>query len=300
MARFVEILQGLPASGKSAYAKERVKENPHQIVRVNKDDLRAMMHNSVHGKDNEKQIREVESLIIKDSLQRSKSVIVDSTNFSKSNIERIQVLAALAAVPCTIKYFDVPWEECVCRNVLRDQKVPDDVIRSMHGRYVYVRGFVPTTSNKKTELPKYILVDVDGTLADCTHREHYVSSEGKKDWQSFFSLSTFDPLREDVVKLIEEKYSGIPRVVVTAREESWRPHTEKWLREKGFQFENILMRKSGDKRADAIVKQEILDLYCDVDNVIAVIDDRPRVIEMWQANGLHVENVGEDRWKGRE
>lgn len=300
MSRFVEILQGLPASGKSTYAKKKVEEQPHHIVRVNKDDLRAMMHCSVYGKENEKQVLDIETFIIKDALQRCKSVIVDSTNFSQSHINRIQNLARESVVTCTIKYFDVSLEECLLRNIGRDQKVPHDVIRGMHGKYVYVRDFVSTTSNKKTELPKYILVDVDGTLADCTHREHYVTSEGKKDWQSFFNLTPFDPLRNEVVELIENKYPGIPRIVVTAREECWRPHTEKWIREKGFEFENILMRKTGDKRADAIVKQEILDTYCDANNVVAVIDDRPRVIEMWKANGLHVENVGEDRWKGRE
>ena len=34
---------GLPASGKSTWAKEQVSQNPGQYKRVNKDDLRAML-----------------------------------------------------------------------------------------------------------------------------------------------------------------------------------------------------------------------------------------------------------------
>lgn len=36
------MLKGLPASGKSSWAKKLQNENPHRYKRVNKDELRAM------------------------------------------------------------------------------------------------------------------------------------------------------------------------------------------------------------------------------------------------------------------
>lgn len=301
--RFVEILQGLPASGKTTYAKEKINENPHQYTRVNKDDLRAMMHNSHHSaKNNEKQVLRVESYIIEDALVNNKSVIVDSTNLSQSHINRIKaIVAKYPNVSCKVKYFDVSLEECIERNKNRKESVPEDVIRGMWGKYIFVREFYPTTKNEKIDLEKYLLVDMDGTLADCTHREHYVKpnteiGSNKKNWDMFFNLTPLDPVRYDVLDLIQKKYKDIPKVIVTARAEEWRPHTEKWLKEKGIEFHQILMRNSNDRREDSIVKKEILDTYCDVSSVVAVIDDRPPVIEMWRQNGLHVEDVGGDRW----
>ena len=301
MVKFIEVLQGLPASGKTTYARKKIALDPYNLVRINKDDIRTMLHNSIHSYGNEKLVVKIESALIEKSLEEGRSVIVDSTNLNESNVIRIKNIASkYPKVKFVINYFDLPLQDCLTRNAERDTKVPEDVIRGMYGKYIYPKFFIPSTNNKKINLPKYILVDVDGTLADCTHREHYVVSSKKKDWNSFFNLTPFDLLRQDVVDMIEKKYKDIPKIIVTAREECWRPHTEKWLLENGIKFENILMRPSGDRRPDIEVKKEILDTYCDIENIIAVVDDRPCVVKMWKDNGLFVEDVGQERWAGRE
>jgi len=43
----IEILVGIPASGKSTYAKSVVAKDPNGWVRINNDNIRAMMHESV-------------------------------------------------------------------------------------------------------------------------------------------------------------------------------------------------------------------------------------------------------------
>ena len=43
----VEMLVGIPGSGKSTYAKQIVTKDPSNWVRINNDDLRAMMNGSV-------------------------------------------------------------------------------------------------------------------------------------------------------------------------------------------------------------------------------------------------------------
>jgi hypothetical protein len=47
------------------------------------------------------------------------------------------------------------------------------------------------------------------------------------------------------------------------------------------------MRKTDDNRCDSIVKEEIYNEYIkDKYNVLAVFDDRDRVVDMWRRIGL--------------
>ena len=55
------MLRGLPASGKSTYAKELADKG---WIRVNKDDLRAMLNNSNWSKGNEKRVLKLRDDII--------------------------------------------------------------------------------------------------------------------------------------------------------------------------------------------------------------------------------------------
>ncbi|MEO0647089.1 MAG: AAA family ATPase [Cyanobacteria bacterium J06650_10] len=59
---------GLPASGKSTWAKELITKESGRWVRVNKDLLREMCHNSKHSKSNEKFILKLRNLIILEAL----------------------------------------------------------------------------------------------------------------------------------------------------------------------------------------------------------------------------------------
>ena len=51
----VLVLIGLPASGKSTWAHDFIERNPNWI-RINKDDLRSMLHNGVWSKGNENKV----------------------------------------------------------------------------------------------------------------------------------------------------------------------------------------------------------------------------------------------------
>ena len=72
------MLVGLPASGKSTYAKSIVAKDPSNWVRVNNDDLRAMMNGSVWSQDYEKMITDARNYLIRDALKRGKNVIIDN------------------------------------------------------------------------------------------------------------------------------------------------------------------------------------------------------------------------------
>jgi hypothetical protein len=81
--------------------------------------------------------------------------------------------------------------------------------------------------------------------------------------------------------------------LVTGRPEHYREATLKWLNHYRVPFAPLHMRENGDHRPDDVVKEEILITHFDKERIELVIDDRPRVICMWQRHGLKVLDVGD-------
>jgi hypothetical protein len=50
-------------------------------------------------------------------------------------------------------------------------------------------------------------------------------------------------------------------------------------------YDELRLRKSGDRRSDVIVKREMLHRI-DETKVLFVVEDRNRVVEMWRKEGL--------------
>lgn len=136
---------------------------------------------------------------------------------------------------------------------------------------------------------KLVLVDMDGTLADVSHRLHHIQGR-KKNWKTFFRLMDADPPSEVVVKWVQNLSPEYDVVIVTGRPEQYRRNTEAWLKRHGIRFQEILMRRDGDHRPDYVVKRELLDSM-EKSRVAFVIDDRPSVCDMWRGCGLKVFQV---------
>ena len=58
-------------------------------------------------------------------------------------------------------------------------------------------------------------------------------------------------------------------------------------------YKQLYMRKTGDKRDDTIVKEEIFKEFIEPEYIVlGVIDDRNKVVRMWERLGLKVMKVG--------
>lgn len=141
-----------------------------------------------------------------------------------------------------------------------------------------------------------IVCDLDGTLASCTWRRHFVeplAGNRHKDWRSFFAGVPFDPVHKIVRGyLVNAANAGCKIVYVSARPEDVRRQTMAWLHKHECPDGRLLMRASGDSRHDPIVKEEILMGPLEGGRKIhTVIDDRPQVVEMWTRHGLRVWQV---------
>ncbi len=262
------VLKGLPASGKSTYAKELVAAG---WKRVNKDDLRAMIDSGKWSKKNEEVIKSTERGMAASYLQFGHNVVVDDTNFAHEGFWK-QLAESLGA-EFEVKFFDTPVMECIERDAKRGEKsVGAKVIMGMYNSYLKPKE--PEHIAMKSDA--YIF-DIDGTLALMDGRSPY----------DYSKVSTDKPNQNVINMLKMVQAAGNDIVIVSGRDASCQKDTLKWLEVQGIRFDLLIMRSPGDVRNDAIVKKEIYrENILPVYNVLGVFDDRNRVVDMWRSLGL--------------
>lgn len=131
-----------------------------------------------------------------------------------------------------------------------------------------------------------IIVDMDGTLSDCTHRRHFV--EGKRqNYDAFYRRCGDDPLHEHIALIVRRMAQDHAVLVTTGRPARYAGVTAIWLGLNDVPFDHILTRADGDYRADDVVKEEILDRdILPSYRVVFALDDRARVVQMWRKRGI--------------
>ena len=162
---------GLPASGKSTWAKELITKEAGRWVRVNKDLLREMCHNSKYSKSNEKFIVRLRNMIILEALAAGKHVVIDDTNLHPKHIRTVtELVKGKATVEVNNSFLQVPVKECIRRDLGRMNSVGKDVIMQMYRQFLLPKHEPPAHN---PELEDVIVVDMDGTLALMGDRSHY-------------------------------------------------------------------------------------------------------------------------------
>lgn len=279
------LLKGLPASGKSTRAKEIV--DTGNYIRVNRDLLRTMLHFDKWSGNNEGMTVEAEKSIAANALANGINVVVDDCNLNNGNADMWKEVAKAFEASFQVEKMKTSMEECLERDLGREKPLGRHVIINMALQY----GLYPKPAKG------LILCDLDGTLCDIKHRLHFVKGE-TKNWKAFFKAMPDDELRLDTVdKLLTFEEMGHEIIFVSARPETYRQETEAWLEKKmkGYPLhKTLIMRNSKDMRDDVEVKEQFYDKFFKGKYPIeAVIDDRPKVIRMWQSLGLNVIDVGE-------
>lgn len=289
----VLILSGLPASGKSCWAKEWVAKDPTNRVRVNKDDLRALLHGGKYSKGNEKQVLRLEEFIIVDSLINGKSIVVDNTHLatnkdgSNKHYKRIEQLITCNPelvdrglnITLELKEFNLPPEECIKRDLQRPNSVGQGIIWRMYWNHV---ANVQEAPVEQSNLPDCIIVDVDGTLADMKGRHPF-------QWDKVIE----DNCRTHIWRLVDQyDINNYEIIIFTGRDGCCLEDTKNWLAKHQIRYDKVFIRPEGDDRPDYIVKREMYESNIrDKYNVVLVIDDRPQVIREWRRLGLPVINA---------
>jgi predicted kinase len=289
------ITRGLPGSGKTTWAKAQP-----GAVRVNRDDLRRMLHGGLLGVGwAETQVTVAQRAQVEALLRAGVSVICDDTNLRAKVCRELGELGLRCGANVVFRDFtDVSLEECLRRDATRpeDEQVGEDVIRGMCQRYLSGRSLplpVPELTPPKADArytpapgaPSAVLVDIDGTVALMNGRSPYDMSRVRHDTPNHAVISAVRAMHA----------AGFLIVYCSGRTDDCRDDTQDWLdRHVGVPYEALFMREYGDQRRDSIVKAEIFDReirgrY----HVVAVFDDRDQVVRMWRSLGLTVFQVAE-------
>lgn len=293
------ILMGLPASGKSSWAREQLNKFPEKYKRINKDLLRKMLDDSKFSNKNEKYILSVRDELVEKSLRSGYSVILDDTNFpsgGKHFLAMEKIAKRVGDVKIWEKFFDISVSEAIRKNCGpgRDP-VPESVIYNMahkyYGKetnlkneYYSVVTKVDIEEKFSKSLESAYIFDIDGTLA------HNEGRRSPFDWNSV----DLDSADKNLKYLCNTLAATNNILILSGRSDICQEKTEKWLRDNEISYDKLFMRKSGDSRSDEEIKEEIyIEEIKNKYNVICVFDDRNKVVNLWRALGLKCLQVEE-------
>lgn len=292
------INRGLPGSGKSTATKEQVTADYNNVVRVNRDDIRTMLHDGVwKGQETESVVMMMRDSMLRSAMKARKSLVIsDDTNLDSSVVKHLAKIGEFFGYEVEVRDFDIPLKTCIERDALREgrARVGEDVIREMHKKYfkngqfpenplgkIEAVTFEPYVSNP--DLPDAVISDIDGTLA---------SHDGVRSPYDYTKV-LLDLPREAVVNALKMyANAGYAIIILSGRESSCREDTISWLNQhvrldKYAEYNDLHwelhMRPTGDKRQDRVIKGELFERYIRNNfNVHCVYDDRDSVVSLWR------------------
>ncbi|GAA1940098.1 AAA family ATPase [Amycolatopsis minnesotensis] len=292
------VLRGLPGSGKTSLA--LMEQTLSGGVLAGRDHLRRLLFGAEGGqlgRAEENRVTELQAYLIRQGLRAGDRVLVDDMNLRPRYVRRLVDLAlAEGAKWRVIDLTDEPLEICIQRDHDRERTVGAERIRDLYARFIRGGTYplplpatevaeAPDRYEPSPDLPKAVLVDIDGTIALMGDRSPFDMARVGEDAPN-------RPVIEIVWSLYQQGYAV---VFVSGRSEDARAETERWLqRHVGLPGYRLFMRSVGDGRRDSIVKRELFDRHIrERFNVLAVLDDRNQVVAMWRELGLVCLQVAE-------
>lgn len=286
---------GIPASGKTTWSKEFVKNNDNW-TRVSRDDFRDMLKNAGRVENKvEDMINELTDATITQSLLKKMNVIVDNTNLKAKYIQQIIDKFKYSA-DIEYRIFDISKDKAIERDKAREKSVGEAVINRMYNDYkVLIDSFdfqpVSKVKSRPHLIPDFsstkqpaVIFDIDGTIALMGRRSPF-------DWMQVY--------KDDLNQIVSEQLSfhksqGRKILIVTGRDEVCRDVTLEWLDLYGIEHDELFMRPKDDGRKDVAIKREIYlkDIKPNY-NVLCCYDDRLSVLDMWFNEGVFTFNVNQ-------
>lgn len=150
---------------------------------------------------------------------------------------------------------------------------------------------------------KYIVFDIDGVLADCSHRLKYIQGKDK-DYKKFYSDEEImkDKIIEAGRKIVDMLYNLYTMedfyrptefygkiILLTGRSEICEETTRIWVSKnifKDLSLYSIIMRPKNDWRPAHEVKESLIEKHIGFENILFAFDDDDQVNEMYKKHGV--------------
>lgn len=314
----VLFLSGLPASGKTTSAVFKLENDytsyhgdilkAEKWIRINKDDLRRMMFRKWDS-EKESLTLSARDYILRTSLMRGYNVIVDDTNLNSNHYKKVKAICEnVGDVRLEHFHYNSGVDECIERDKNRSESVGEKVIVDMYNRYLKDGNFklhevveIPPKQKVSIEqdvsLPPAIICDLDGTLALLNGRNPYDATECGKD---ILNVPVYDMIINECLESLGE--AGIIQrtylIFLSGRSDKYAEQTINWLNNNLPEYLSyeLHMRHEGDYKPDEILKRELYDEFVAGKYFVKfVVDDRLKILRMWNSLGLYTFNVNQEQ-----
>lgn len=292
------LIRGLPGSGKSTFAKE-LAETENAVI-LSTDDIISANNYYIFSPDYLGLAHTLNQAKAEEYCKRGRNIIIDNTNITTREVQPYFDIANKYKYEFELQEMNLEWswniDECFKRN---RHSVPLEVIKRMKNRYQSNHKVIQNLKVTKqhtiqpvkfeADLPDCIICDIDGTLAELGDRSPYDTAKCESDklnWAVYIIL----------YKFCYDKDNPYTIILMSGREEKFRPETERWLKYHNVPYHRLFMRATGDNRRDSVVKHELFENHVrNVYNPIFVLDDRFQVqLECWKPLGLWVFNCNQN------
>lgn len=120
--------------------------------------------------------------------------------------------------------------------------------------------------------------DVDGVLADVSHRRGHISG-GRRDWTAFFAAAADDTvLSPGVAMVLQAQGDGLLVVYLSGRPERLRATTLTWLHDNGLPAADLVLRADADHSPAVAFKVARLREIASGFIIALLVDDDEQVV----------------------
>ena len=283
------VLQGVPASGKSTFARSLVLRDKSYVI-VSRDAIREA-RGDYWIPEHEDYISDIEEFEIRSAIKHGLNPIIDATNLNPKTIAKWKNLAEELNINIEFKMFEIDFATALERDSKRERSVGKKVLERFFRDY-FPNQLKAYYTDDRLKGPFYlyndekedcIIADLDGTV--CLHdgRNPYDLTRVSEDIPNY-------PLVQFLKELICNKHI----IFLSGREgtDQCRQDTINWLTENicssdfGYKWE-LLMRDKNNFEPDEVIKEKIFHKEIEPKyNVLAIFDDRDKVVKMWRSLGL--------------
>ena len=283
------VLQGVPASGKSTFARSLVLKDKSYVI-VSRDAIREA-RGEYWIPEHEDYISDIEEFEIRSAIKHNLNPIIDATNLNPKTIAKWKNLAEELNVNIEFKMFEIDFATALERDGKRERSVGKKVLERFFRDYFPNQLKAYYTDDRLKE-PFYsyndekedcIIVDLDGTVCLHNGRSPYDLTRISEDIPNY-------PL----VRFLQELICNKHIIFLSGREgtDQCKQDTINWLTENicssdfGYKWE-LLMRDKNNFEPDEIIKERIFHKEIEPKySVLAIFDDRDKVVKMWRSLGL--------------